>query len=218
MAWVATADFNGLTTATLNGQGGGSGWSANWGTTGSFNPNNWTVQATTVYEGAKAITCSTGATIERTLTTTLSGDGNIMYFAMRASGTFSDIPNGLVFRASGDATRVKIDFNTNGNITLEAGASTITLVSSYAANTWYVFRVTLNVTSNTCTVASSTGAFGSSSTFGADSAPITMAASGNIDGLYPSCQGGASIFLDYISDTSPFTTAPVTSGNFLPFM
>src|SRR3990167_10083245 len=94
MAWVADADFNGLTDGNLTGQAGGSGWSNNWGDVGSFNPDNTNVQGTTVYEGAKAVRNADGlSAIGRTLTTALTaGNTGVIYLALRRTKTAGTDP------------------------------------------------------------------------------------------------------------------------------
>lgn len=203
-AWVADADFNALNTTTLDGQAGGSGWSSNWGTGGSYQCSLMSVQTSVVYEGAKAVGSSGVSTCERDLTTALSGNGNILYVAIYSTGTQTTDPSNYTFRTTGDATRLRLDLSTNGNLTLHG--TTDVALTTYSSNTWYVVRLTINVTSNTATAAWSTGAYGSAGTFSAESSAVTMISSGNITGLYPTQQNVATYF-DYISATSPFVAA-----------
>lgn len=198
MAWVAKADFNALTTADLTGQSGGTGWSAAW--TGS---TNFDVQTSVRYEGAKAISNAGGSNILRTLTTQISGSSDTLYVAMRKT---SAVAGGKKFRLRDGASgiRVQIIMDSSGNILANASGS-VTLVSGYSANTWYVFRIKLNTASNTYTTAVSTDVFGSAGTFGAESATSTMGGTGNITEVMFDSDTGDTGYWDYISDTTPFT-------------
>lgn len=194
MAWTAVDDFNSYSDGDLNTLNGGTGWNGAW--SGS---SNFDVQGSTVYEGSKAVTNTVSSNISRSLTTPVSGDGNVMYIAMRKT-TNNDGGMRLLLDSAGDR-RVSISFNSGGNILGEA-----TTITSYSANTWYVLRITLNTDANTYTVATSTGAYGSASTFSADSSAIAMtgASGGDIATVIFDVDVGGDAFYDYISGTSPF--------------
>lgn len=200
MAWVAEADFNGLSDGDLNGQGGGTGWTGNWA-----GGTNYDVQGTTRYEGAKAI-IGDNSSIDRTLTTAVSGDGNIVYFAARRSVTNSG--QSYVHFQSAGGSRCGIIMNNAGAIKTYPGSAS-TILASYSANTWYVFKLTMNVASNTFDVDYSTGAYGSAGTWTTGVAGVAMSSTGNITKVtYDLDTNGTQTQLfDYISGVSPFTAA-----------
>lgn len=197
MAWTAEADFNDLSVADLTGQSGGSGWTGAW--SGS---TNFDVQASVAYEGANAVSNAGGSNIARTLTT--SRVTGIVYIAMRKSSNSSGGKKSRL-RQSGGGIRVQINMLSSGNIVADASGS-VTLVSGYSANTWYVFRITFDTGAGTYTTATSTDAFGTAGTFSAESATSTMGSTGNISDVMFDSDTGDTGYWDYISDTTPFTT------------
>ena len=206
MAWVAEDLFNGYSDGDLNANNGGSGWSGAWSTNTLAD-----VQGTVTYEGAKGILDAGGnPAASRILTTAISDSSSIMYIAMRRSSTSTG--QHYIILQAGASSRVSIIFNNAGNI-LGNG----TTIRTYAANTWYVLRITLNTSGNSYTVATSTDAYGTAGTFSSESSTITMGTSGNIDRVVFDADTGANSYWDYISGTSPFTSATNT-GNFFVFM
>lgn len=203
--WSSEADFNDLSDGDLNGQAGGTGWTGNWGT-----DTDYDVQGTTVYEGTKAVIYNgtTGGNIQRALTSSVSGD-SVIYFAIRAAQTNG---GGARFQLN-SRSHIQFDavdtFGTVGNIyLLSSPSSAITLVSGYSANTWYVIRLTFNTTTGVHSAAVSTDAFGTDGTFGTESSSGTMFGTGDITLFQINTEGtSADYYLDYISDTSPFSAA-----------
>lgn len=219
MAWVAVETFDSYSDAAdLNGQNGGSGWSAAWtegGTTGIV------VDAAVTYDGGKSIK-STSATVGtgnnfRQLSTDLTGDGNVFYCAMRRSANNSG-SHRINIRNTSDSGRVDLWMDADSNIYLKGlpSGTQRTLVSGYSVDTWYVFKVTLNTSSGTVTAAVSTDAYGTAGTFGADSSSSAFT-SGDIryilvDADPDGAGSGATMYWDYFSGTSPFTSsAPVNA-------
>lgn len=199
MAWVATDDFNSYSDGDLNGNNGGSGFSAAW--SGSV---NFDVQGTTVAEGAKAIVNTSGSNISRALTSAVSGDGNIVYFAMRNSSAAAGGAK-MRFLDGSSAIREQIIMNSSGNIVLGI-TSPVTVLAGYSANTWYFFKLTLNVTSQTATLAYSTDAYGTAGSFSAESSSHDFSSdgTGNIANIQLDADTGSTKYWDYISDTSPY--------------
>ena len=199
MAWVADADFNGLSVADLNGQSGGTGWSAAW--SGSA---NYDVQASVAYEGANGVQNASGSNISRALTTEISGSADIVYFAMRKTSVSAGGAKMRLLNPSGDI-RVQIIMDPSGNI--EATASgTVRILTGYSADTWYAFRVTTNIGAGTYTVATSTDAYGTNGSFGTESSSCTMSNTGNIGQVMLDADTGNTCYWDYISPTTPFVT------------
>lgn len=203
MAWTATDDFNGYSNGDLAGQGGGSGWSGNWvnGLTAQM-----LVTGAQTYEGAKSVDtndASSNTFYYRLLASPISSNGNVMYYALRKSlNNSGEVMGGL--RSSG-GSRLSVALNAAGNLTL-SGSTVVDLVTGFSVNTWYIVRVTFNVVANTATAAWSTASFGGTGSWSAESSAITMAGSGDIDRFQiQSDPNAGTSFLDYISDTEPFT-------------
>ena len=206
MAWAATEDFNGYADGDLTGESGGTGWASAWS-----GGNEIDVQGTTVYEGAKAVvqTGASGSTLTRQFTTEISDSSSVTYVALRRSSNSSGVLYYDIRNAS-DQERVRITLNASGNIVANG-----TTIVAYSANTWYVLRITLNTSGSSFTVAYSTGAYGSASSFSADSAGISMTNTGNLERVVLTTDAVAAIsnYWDYISPTTPFVAA--TGDNFL---
>lgn len=202
MAWSAEDTFDTYSDGDLNGNNGGTGWAAAW--SGSA---NYDVQGTTTYQGAKAITDAVGSSISRQMSADISNSNSVVYVAMRRASTSSGA-HYFILQNTSAAMRVSIVFNNSGNIVGNG-----TTISAYSANTWYVLRVTLNVAGSTYTVATSTGAYGTASTFSAESATCNMVMTGNLRYVVLDDDTGAAGYWDYISPTSPFVVA--STGNFL---
>lgn len=213
MAWVASADFNGLTNGNLAGQGGGSGWSNNWGDSGG-DASGYTVQGTTVYEGAKAVTSSGTGAAGRALTTPISSGTGIVYLAMRRTQTTGTEVTNISFRnASSGQARMQVRMDNSANIVL-TGVINVTVLAGYSANTWYAIRVTYDMTLGTYTGAYSTSAFGSGGSWSAESSATTMLNTGDIDWVVMNQGDPDTAFFDYISPTDPLP-APANNNKFL---
>lgn len=211
MAFAAVAfvdDFNSYSDGDLNGNNGGSGWGTAWSGSATYD-----VQGTTVYEGAKAIIQQAGGTISREPTASPTGTG-IFYVAMRHSSNSAARMSFYYLNGAGNAG-IGVDLNSAGNIVSLQGST----IGTYAANTWYVFRITADFTGSTYTVASSTDAYGSAGTFSAESAAQSFVGSGTLTQVQFDVdnQGGASAYWDYISETSPFTSSASSFGTFNSF-
>jgi len=204
MAWVAVADFNALTTADLAGQAGGTGWTGNWvnGAVAAMN-----VTAAQAWEGAKSVDINDAVSntfYYRELASAVTGDGNIVYFALRRSlNNSGECSGGLRSNTAPGNSRVSVGLKANGNLEL-GGTSTVTLLTGYAVNTWYVIRLTFNVDAGTATAAYSTNTFGGTLTFSAESSAVTMASSGDITRFQIQADANAGTdFLDLITGTNP---------------
>ncbi len=138
MAWVAIENFNSYSDGNLSFNNGGSGWSAAWG--GGSDNEVFDVQATQVYEGAKAIENITTAeaTIERDLTTSVSAGK--WYFAMRSSSNSVGLIY-LTFRDSVTANIFHIRLDSNGYIRHSHEGQAATNLMTYNADQWYVIEV-----------------------------------------------------------------------------
>lgn len=213
MAWVATDDFdsytNGATVPTLN---GGTGWSA--GYINDFQGTNCTISNSAPYQGANAMSVASGTdgVVRRDLASAVSGTGNIFYFAFKKSTTTAGQTVFYLKNGGNANTRLKVQLGSSGNLEL-VGATTVTVMTSFSANTWYAIRVTFDVTANTAVCAFSTNAFGPGGSFSADSSAVTMSSTGNIDSVTLSQEAGTAIVsgFDYISPTSPFAGSAATA-------
>lgn len=212
-AWVAVENFEYGSGTDLNGQSGGSGWSAAWteaGTTGIAG------NTSVFYEGTASVS-ATSANVgtgnnERQLTTDLTGNGNIVYVAMRRSVNNSG-SHRFNFRDTGDNNRFSLAMKANGNIDLLSGTggTSQTIVSGYSVDTWYVFRLTINTTAGTVTAAYSTDAYGSSGSFSSESSAATYTAGDLryvlLDADPDGAGSGATMYWDYMNSATPFVAA-----------
>lgn len=209
-AWIAEDNFdsysNGNTVPTLN---GGSGWTVAW--INDYQCTNSTIQTSVVYQGANAVISASGtdAVCTRYVTDITSGTV-IVYFAVRR--TVNNSGQAVIYFAKNDpptnTSLLRINFNPSGNIVLD-GATDATIFTGYSTNTWYVIRVTLNATARTATAAYSTGAYGTAGTFSAESASVAYLSGNDIGQFKIAQEAGTSAvtYWDYISPTSPFTSA-----------
>jgi hypothetical protein len=205
MAWVAEDDFNSYGTGDLNGGSGGGGWGANW--SGSVNFDTTT---SPTWEGSDAITNASGSNISRNIVTALSTDGHVVYFAMRKTSTSAG-GNKVRFTSSG-TIRAQIMLNSSGNCTATTSGGT-SVFTGYSANTWYAFKVTLDVSSGTYDVDYSTDAYGAEGTWTAGASGISLENSGNIDNVQFDSDTGNTNYWDYISGTSPYRGVGITHSN-----
>lgn len=202
--WVATADFNALNSADLAGQAGGTGWTGNW-VNGAVSTMD--VVTTSRYEGAKAVDvnhATNNTFYYRELASAVSGDGNIVYFALRRTlNNSGEVSAGLRSSTPPGNSRVSIGLKANGNIEL-SGSTTVTLLAGYATSTWYFFRLTFNVDAGTATAAYTTSTYGGTITWSAESSAATMASSGDITRfqIQADANAGTDLF-DFISATDP---------------
>lgn len=208
MAWVAEALFDDLSNGSVVGQGGGSGWSNNWGDVGGSGAQQ--VSETSPYQGTKGLrTAAANLATGRALTTSLaSGNTGVIYLAMNRSATGGAENMNITFRTSGDANRFGIHFDPDGNIYLGSGGGRVSL-GAYSGGTWYAIRITYDMTAGTCTAATSTGAYGSASSFGTESSAFTMTNSGDVAWVVPNTGDTGTASFDYISPTSPFSSSSI---------
>jgi hypothetical protein len=211
MAWTAEEKFEYTNGSDLNGASGGSGFSDNW--TGAS--SNISVQNSVTYQGTGAATATSaslgGGAMERDFTSGVTS--GVYYIAMYRSSTSSGELR-WNFRNQADNDSMSIKMNASGNIVL--GSTSPVTVASYAANTWYVIRVTFDVAGNagagSYTAAVSTGGFGSAGTFGTESSSKTFQNSATtishvLLDFGASAGTGVTNYWDYLSPTSPFTVA-----------
>jgi len=202
MAWTAVENFDSYSDGDLAGNNGGSGWSGAWAN-GAVEVID--VNGTQTYQGAKSVTDNSAvnnAFYTRDLTSAVTGDGNIVYLAMRKGSTSSGLLN-VSIRNSGSGNRAEVRFNTSGNLVL-VGTTTATILAGYSADTFYAIRLTFNVTAGTSTAAYSTGTFGGGGSWSSESSAVTMNNSGNIDRIGLGRDAGTSTdYWDYISGTDP---------------
>lgn len=182
MAWVAIDNFDSYADGDLAGENGGSGFSAGWVNQAVATEN---VQGTTVYQGTKAVTINNALLntfYTRALTSAVSGNGNIVYFAIRRTLNNAGEVS-ISFRSNtGANSRVAVRMNSAGNITL-VGSTTVTLVTGYSTSQWYAIRLTLNITAGTATAATSTSAYQGGGSWSSESSSVTLASTGNIDAV-----------------------------------
>lgn len=133
MAWVAYEDFDSYSNGDLNGNNGGTGWSAAWSGSGDYD-----VQSTTVLQGTKSIQQNGSGTepeIARSLTASTT-DGTMVYLTRR------NITNGgvPVMNISESGARVcGVYFDTSAQIQAYGSASNV--IGSYAADTTYQIAI-----------------------------------------------------------------------------
>lgn len=168
MAWVAVDNFDSYSDGDLNGNNGGTGWAAAW--SGS---TNYDIQGTTTYQGAKAVKNSTAATgsITRQLTTGVS-DSGILYIAIRRSVNNAG-EHRTNIRNQSNQNSAQIIMDASANIYIGVGGTTATIVSGYSTDTWYLIRLTFDVSTDTYTGAYHTGSAWSSES---SSVPFTNTA------------------------------------------
>lgn len=191
MAFVSEDKFDVYANGDLAGKNGGAGWGGAWVNAAT---QTQSVQGTTVYQGAKAVTISNGAGntfYTRALASGVSGDGNILYFAIRRTLNNSGEISISARSNSGVNSRVAVRMNNAGNLTL-VGTTTVTVLTGYSTSTQYAIRLTVNVTAGTATMAYNTGAYGSGTAWSAESSAVTLSSTGNIDTIGLSTDTSAS--------------------------
>lgn len=145
MAWPATDSFGGYADGnnldTLN---GGSGWAAAWSetTAGTFKITNVQAQGGTL--SVRAVDPGADKFGSRTVATHTSG---IVTFAMRVSTKTSTAFSVILDDTGGGATRVCTVQMNASNIVL-IGSSTVTILSNYSVDTWYVIHLYYDVSAN----------------------------------------------------------------------
>lgn len=132
MAWVATEPFTLTSGQSLNGTGGGSGWSTSWAST----PAGAFIGDTSFFsEGTSSVKNSTvDADSVRTLSTGVTS--GLVAIDMARSVT----SNNAAYCHFRDGTTIKFTalMNPDGHIYVGAGATgTDTDLGTYSANTWY---------------------------------------------------------------------------------
>ncbi len=139
MAWSATDNFNNYANGNLVSNNGGSGWAGAWTAGAGTGPQ---VQATTVKEGAKAVSLSEAdASSYRDLSVGVTA--GIVYVAIRKSSVAAlSITMAFTLR-KGATDEARILWAADGNIQL-VGATTVDLVVTTNANQWYAIRVEID--------------------------------------------------------------------------
>jgi hypothetical protein len=208
MAWTAVETFNTYSDGDLAGNNGGSGWSGAWVNAASEVIN---VQGTTVYEGAKAVSNNGAGNYfyTRDLSSSVGGDGNVIYVAIRRSSTSTGELSFSIRNAS-NGSKWAVRLNASGNLTL-VGATTTTVLAGYSANTWYAIRLTFNVTSDTAVVAYSTSGYQSGGSWSSDSSSVAAANTGNVDRIGLGGDLGSTTLYDYISGVDPLPAGGLTT-------
>ena len=195
MAWVADADFNALSTADLNGQGGGSGWSGNWSGDTDFD-----VVTTAPYEGAKHVSAvNANGNMARTLTTSVSS--GVVYCAMRNTTGGGDAQ--IDFKVGASAA-LRLSLRDSGGFKcLAMAAVNTTVIASPSTSTWYLFEITFN-SDDTFDIRYHDGSSWSTPITG-----LSQGVSGSIESVAFNHGGGQTCYHDYISPTNP-TSSSVT--------
>ncbi len=179
--WSYVQDFNALSNGDLNTQ---DSWSGD---------TDYDVQATTVFEGTRAVTAiSSNGSITRSLSfAQLSG---IVYFAMMRPDTTSTAFFELM---TGTTTvRTRLQFS-GGNVLITNGAGNVTVVSGYTTNTWYLFEIEFN-NSNQHAVRYNTGSGWSTQT-----SFLAANNNGNVDAIRLNQGSGGTCYWDTISRSEP---------------
>jgi len=195
MAWVAEDNFDSYSDGDLNGNNGGSGWSAAWA-----GDVDYDVEGTTVYQGAKAVSgINANGSIIRTLTsTTTSGT---VYFAMRMDDTSGD--GGILFRNGADTTTyILIKFNTTDIVVSNGFETTTTYISGFTTGAWYLFEIAYNGASYDIRYHNGTS-WSSPNTYSVDT-------NSAIDTIRLNAGNNNDFYFDYISPTNPI---PETGGD-----
>ena len=201
MAWVATDDFNSYSDGSINGDNGGSGWSAGWVlASGAID-----VQGTTVYEGAKAVTANTSSAdlASRALTSTVTV--GTMYIAMRASAT--TVIGFTVLEGGAGTGKMYIKFDSDGNIKIfDNGAGSYQTIQAYSANTWYIIGIDFDNTGQPNKYRANVNGGAYSSYYTVNGGSYTSISHVRLE----TDTGTGSVFWDRISDTYP--SSAVTTG------
>lgn len=142
-AWSATDDFEADSVGNLNGQGGGTGWSANWSADAGY-----TVVSSPTFAGSRAakVNSVTGGDATRTLTTGVdSGIVRVYFYATNVpTGAKGFFP--MVLQES-TSNRCYIGWGYNnamGNTVAIEGTTTVTLGTGLAAATWHYVDVEID--------------------------------------------------------------------------
>jgi len=130
MASIFTDDFNSYSDGAIVGQG-------SW--TNQQEGDKFTVQGTTVKEGAKALQVVIGGTITPIIHKTGTGvaTGRLSFY-VRKTGTNHEFIVSIEKRSTTQGAIVK--FDASGNITYFNG-STYATIQAYSADTWYLIEV-----------------------------------------------------------------------------
>lgn len=133
MAWVATENFNSYSDGDLNANNGGSGWAGAW----TQSAGTISVQGTTVYEGAKAISSPSGSAqlYYRQLTSTTSS--GIVSFRLRMTATTID--GAIVLEETSGAGKMYFRIAPDGNFKIfDNGGGVYQTIQAYSTDTWYL--------------------------------------------------------------------------------
>jgi len=139
--WVAVEPFEGSDGADLNGESGGSGWSAAWSGNTAFD-----FETTGNHEGSSHVDNPTGDTnIVRLLTTSV--DTGIVKVALNTTNVSAF--SGFVEFEDGDfSNQFVVELLNDGTLTIRA-ATDVVIASSLSANTWYEGHFDFDATADT---------------------------------------------------------------------
>lgn len=204
-AWAATETFESYSNgANMNGASGGSGWTDNWATAGS----TWIASTGSSYQGTVGARTTTSF-MQRNFTAISSGTVTLYVALKRTVRGAND--SRVYVQNTAQNGGIGIHFTTGGNITVERSGGADTIVTSYTADQWYVFRITINRDAWTASVDYSTSAYGTAGTWTTGVTNVAMFGSAsNLTNYRYECDnltGGGLYYTDYISPTSPFTAA-----------
>lgn len=203
-AWAATDNFESYSTGNINGDNGGTGWSAGWvvaagGTTGC------TVVSTPVIGGTRSLqldgtaTCDLSRTISAAVTT---GTMTITLYVANQPGATNGYT--IVFK-QGSTNEFLIDWGSSrssgNNIVFNNLSTGVTLVATPVATTPYKIQVDFDQANNRARASVNGGAFSSYITAGGGTFT-------SIDNIRATTQDGV-VNKFYIDDIGPYT-APAT--------
>lgn len=137
--WISTDNFDSYSTGGLNGDNGGSGWSAAWVASASVQVEN-----TVVHSASNAVVTSVaGDEGDRAITGISSGSLDIY---MRATSNSANGPMIILRDNAGSETQMLVAFKSDGTwCARNAGAACTSLGTSYAIDTWYKVTIVFNV-------------------------------------------------------------------------
>lgn len=196
MAWVAEETFDSYSDGDLNGNNGGSGWSAAWVAGVAYD-----VQGTTTFNGSSKAVTGVNANQNATRTLTSSVASGTLYVAMRNSTGSGDFQFDLKVSAV-NVIRLSLRDDSGTYKCMVFGSSTTTIINPADTSIFYLFEIILNG-NDTIDIRYHNGTSWSSYTTG-----IAYNGSGNIDQIGINSGISQTIFIDYISPTNPIVSGP----------
>lgn len=198
-AWVAVETFDSYSDGDLNGNNGGSGFSAAWS-----GDTDYDIQGTVTFQSSTKAVKATDANgnISRALTSSVSS--GVVYVAMRADSINNDQDAQIDFLI-GASTAFRLSFRDQGGTdkAIFIGSSNTTILEPLGLSAWYVWKVTFNGTTADVVLYNDSGSqVGSASSLG-------YGTTGDIDTIRLNSGGGQVVYWDYISPTDPFAAPAV---------